>query len=247
MPSSTPLATSSSKMPPKPQTRAAAAAATTAPSAADPPRNSRAQHQQHNLPPRPHPSTSSPATLASIAPPTHSNSVPSTPHQHARKFSFESREPSPTANQGHSPRSAYSETNGNLPSLRPLPPRSGGCRYETIPERSRRRMPYSIGSDRLERTDLSKIKSKLAEDEERRLTTDMRELYDRLKPTSAVEEKRGKLVNKLQDLLDKTWPGHDIQVHLFGSSGNLLCSDDSDGELAEHVASAPKALTKSTH
>lgn len=94
-------------------------------------------------------------------------------------------------------------------------------------------MPYSIGSDRLERTELSKIKSKLAEDDERRLTTDMRELYDRLKPTSAVEEKRGKLVNKLQDLLNNTWPGHDIQVHLFGSSGNLLCSDDSDGEPTE--------------
>lgn len=106
-------------------------------------------------------------------------------------------------------------------------------------------MPYSIGSDRLERTDLSKIKSKLAEDDERRLTTDMRELYDRLKPTSVVEVKRGKLVNKLQDLLNNTWPGHDIQVHLFGSSGNLLCSDDSDGEPAENgVAPAAKALTK---
>ena len=109
-------------------------------------------------------------------------------------------------------------------------------------------MPYSIGSDRLERTDLSKIKSRLAEDEERRLTTDMRELYDRLKPTSAVEEKRGKLVNKLQDLLNNTWPGHDIQVHLFGSSGNLLCSDDSDGEPKKHVvALATKALTESIH
>ncbi|KAH8662320.1 hypothetical protein BX600DRAFT_382394 [Xylariales sp. PMI_506] len=170
-------------------------------------------------------------SAANLTAATHSNSVPSTPHQHARKFSFESREPSPNANHGHSPRSAYSETNGNVPSLRPLPPRSGGCQYETIPERSRRRIPYNIGSDWLEKSDLAKIKSKLSEDDERKLTTDMRELYDRLKPTDAVEEKRQKLVQKLEKLLNDTWPGHGIRVHLFGSSGNMLCSDDSDVDI----------------
>ena len=61
------------------------------------------------------------------------------------------------------------------------------------------------------------------------VTADMRELYDRLLPTPAVELKRQKLVTKLEDLFNKEWPGHDIRVHLFGSSGNLLCSDDSDG------------------
>ncbi|RWA03497.1 hypothetical protein EKO27_g11608 [Xylaria grammica] len=178
----------------------------------------------HGLPPKPKTSVS-PSHLP------HSNSVPSTPHQHARKFSFESREQSPGANQSHSPRSVYSETNGALPSLRPLPPRTGGCKYETGLKFSRRRIPYSIGTDPLDRLDLNSVQSKLSEDDERKLTTDMRELYDRLQPTDAVETKRLKLVQKLEEILNTAWPGHDIRVHLFGSSGNLLCSDDSDVDI----------------
>ncbi|CCC07664.1 unnamed protein product [Sordaria macrospora k-hell] len=120
-------------------------------------------------------------------PATVTSSVPSTPHQHARKFSFESRDPSPGATQNHSPRSAYSETNGNVPSLRPLPPRLGGCRFETAIPFSRRRMPYSIGADRLDPVDPDKIKSRLSEDHEAKLTTTLRELYDSLIPTPEVE------------------------------------------------------------
>ncbi|KAM5353253.1 hypothetical protein ACJZ2D_016851 [Fusarium nematophilum] len=162
---------------------------------------------------------------------SHSSSVPSTPHTHARKFSFEDREPSPTGNNNHSPRSAYSETNSTLPSLRPLPPRLGGCKYETAQINSRRRIPYSVGNDRLEKLDLRTVKSKLTEDEERKLATDMREVFDRLLPTDAVEENRKKLVSKLEKIFNDEWPGHDIRVHLFGSSGNLLCSDDSDVDI----------------
>ncbi|KJK75211.1 hypothetical protein H634G_09557 [Metarhizium anisopliae BRIP 53293] len=162
---------------------------------------------------------------------SHSSSVPSTPHQHARQFSFESREPSPTTANNHSPRSAYSETNSTLPSLRPLPPRLGGCKYETAQINSRRRIPYSVGSDRLEKLDLRTVKNKLSEDEERKLATDMREIYNRLLPTEEVEEKRKKLVQKLEKIFNDEWPGHDIRVNLFGSSGNLLCSDDSDVDI----------------
>lgn len=90
-------------------------------------------------------------------------------------------------------------------------------------------MPYSLGNERLEKINLEKIKSKLSESEERKLSTDMRELYDRLLPSPEVEENRKKLVQKLEKIFNDEWPGHDIQVHLFGSSGNLLCSDDSDG------------------
>ncbi|KAK4156784.1 hypothetical protein C8A00DRAFT_12297 [Chaetomidium leptoderma] len=160
-----------------------------------------------------------------------SSSVPSTPHQHPRKFSFESREHSPGATQNHSPRSAYSETNGNVPSLRPLPPRLGGCRFETAVPHSRRRMPYNLGTDRLEKVDLDKIKGKLSEEEEAKLETDIRELYSGLLPTDAIEINRRKLVNKLENLFNDEWPGHDIRVNLFGSSGNLLCSDDSDVDI----------------
>jgi DNA polymerase sigma len=90
-------------------------------------------------------------------------------------------------------------------------------------------MPYSIGSERLEKLDAADVKSKLSEDEERKLSTDMRELYDRLLPTADVENKKEKLVRKLEKLFNNEWPGHDIQVHMFGSTGNLLCTDTSDG------------------
>jgi DNA polymerase sigma len=92
-------------------------------------------------------------------------------------------------------------------------------------------MPYSLGTDKLEKVEPDKIKSKLLEDEERKLETDMRELYDRLLPTEAIENNRRKLVSKLEKLFNDEWPGHDVRVRLFGSSGNLLCSDDSDGRL----------------
>ncbi|KAK0656261.1 hypothetical protein B0T16DRAFT_316676 [Cercophora newfieldiana] len=181
----------------------------------------------HGLPARPPPPSGQNAPL----PPAQSSSVPSTPHQHARKFSFESREPSPGATQNHSPRSAYSETNGNVPSLRPLPPRLGGCRFETAIPHSRRRMPYSIGTDKLEKVEPDKIKSCLSEEDEGRLMSDIQELYDQLLPTQEIEIKRKKLVQKLERLFNEEWPGHDIRVHLFGSSGNLLCSDDSDVDI----------------
>jgi hypothetical protein len=161
-----------------------------------------------------------------------SNSVPSTPHQHPRDFSFESREPSPTAPHGHSPRSAYSESNIVLPSVRRVP--QGGCQYETAQAHTKRRMPYSIGSERLENQDAATIKSKLSEDEERTLSTDMRELYDRLLPTQQSEARRKELIVKLERLFNEEWPGHVIKVHVFGSSGNLLCTDESDGQFVSN-------------
>jgi DNA polymerase sigma len=83
--------------------------------------------------------------------------------------------------------------------------------------------------------DLSTVKNKLSDDEERQLATDMREVYDRLLPTEAVEERRKKLVQKLEKIFNDEWPDHDIRVNLFGSSGNYLCSDDSDGMLRAFV------------
>ncbi|KAK6611786.1 pap 25a associated domain family [Botrytis cinerea] len=160
-----------------------------------------------------------------------SNSVPSTPHQHPRKFSFgESREPSPNAPGSHSPRSAYSESNITLPSRPPPAPRRG-CQYETAMASIRRRMPYSLGADRLEQLNDSDVKSKLSDEEERKLSTDMRELYDGLLPTAETDERRRRLVSKLEDMFNKEWPGHDIRVYVFGSSGNLLCTDASDVDI----------------
>lgn len=72
-------------------------------------------------------------------------------------------------------------------------------------------------------------KKALEPDEDDKLSGDMRELYDRLLPSEESEERRAKLVAKLEGILEKTWPGNDIKVNVFGSSGNLLSSTDSDG------------------
>lgn len=185
----------------------------------------------HTLPSRPARAAPQAQQLSSGST-AHSSSVPSTPHQRARAFSSASRDPSPTGPQIPSPRSIYSEPNGGVVCL---PVRqhyqNNPCRYETAQGHQHRRMPYTLGPDSVERVDPDTIKSKLSKDEERKLTTDMREVYDRLLPSPEVEENRERLVQKLEKLFNDEWPGHNIRVHRFGSSGNLLCSDDSDGAL----------------
>ncbi|KAK2624685.1 hypothetical protein QTJ16_005878 [Diplocarpon rosae] len=157
-------------------------------------------------------------------------SVPSTPHQHAREFSSGSREVSPNATNNHSPRSAYSESSMLLPP-KPQPAPRGGCRFETAMAHSKRRMPYNLGDELLEKLDPSQIKSKLAGEDERRLSADMKEMYDSLLPTPQSDRNREHMVQKLEDLFNGKWPGHDIRVHVFGSSGNLLCTDSSDVDI----------------
>lgn len=169
-----------------------------------------------------------------MTPNQQSNSVPSTPHQHLRKFSFESREPSPSATNNHSPRSAYSESNIILTSARSTPYR-GGCRYETALANIKRRMPYSIGSEKLEKLSPSIIKSKLSPDEEKIVSADIKKLYQQLLPSPECELRRTKLVCKLEKLFNDKWPGHNILVHVFGSSGNSLCTDHSDGKFIPEV------------
>ncbi|KAH7131262.1 hypothetical protein EDB81DRAFT_906352 [Dactylonectria macrodidyma] len=163
----------------------------------------------HPLSSRPaHQSTqSSKATIRSAS----SDSFTSTSHRHVRDFSFESQELSASATQHDS---------------LPLAP----CMFEVLGRytSSQRRMPYSIEPDRLGNVDTSRITSKFSEDRERKLTTNMRELYDRVLPTPEVEKKRQKLVTKLQKLLNDERPEHNFRAQLFGSSGNLLCLDDSD-------------------
>ena len=95
---------------------------------------------------------------------------------------------------------------------------------------SRRRIPYSIGGDQLERAK-TMPKKFLNPREEGKLSGDMRELYDRILPTRESDEKRARFVQKLDRILNQQWPGNDIKVHVFGSSGNKLCTNDSDGEL----------------
>lgn len=72
-------------------------------------------------------------------------------------------------------------------------------------------------------------KKYLDPNEDEKLSGDMRELYSRLIPSVESDERRGKFVQKLERILNEQWPGNNIRVHVFGSSGNLLCTSDSDG------------------
>jgi len=94
---------------------------------------------------------------------------------------------------------------------------------------SRRRIPYSIGGDQLERPKVMP-KKYLNHTEEGKLSGDMRELYDRLLPSDGSDRRRAEFVQKLERILNQQWTGNEIKVHVFGSSGNMLCTSDSDGE-----------------
>lgn len=102
------------------------------------------------------------------------------------------------------------------------------CKYETGDEIRRRRIPYlqvyaeALGPPKRE------PKTTLQPQEQDKLSGDMRELYDRLLPSGESEQRRGTLLVKLQRILNDEWPGNEIRVNVFGSSGNLLSSTDSD-------------------
>ncbi|KAJ5177131.1 uncharacterized protein N7482_003008 [Penicillium canariense] len=176
-----------------------------------------------------------------------SNSLPSTPYQHARNLSFHSRSPSPVRGST-SPRSTHSESTHLPPSARkPL----GGCKYETAMAYFRRRIPYSLGADILPE-EKDELKEKLDPEEERKLTADIMELYDRLLPSAESDDRRRQLVRKLEKLFNEQWPGHEIKANVFGSSGNKLCSSDSDVDICittsfkdlEHVCLLAEVLAK---
>ena len=93
---------------------------------------------------------------------------------------------------------------------------------------SRRRIPYSVGGEQLDRPN-SMPKKYLNPAEEDKLSGDMRELYDRILPSKDSDERRMRFVEKLERILNEKWPGKNIGVHVFGSSGNMLCTNESDG------------------
>ncbi|KAL2813805.1 hypothetical protein BDW59DRAFT_176620 [Aspergillus cavernicola] len=164
-----------------------------------------------------------------------SNSLPSTPYQHARTISFHSRSPSPRRGST-SPRSTHSESTHVPPSSRkPF----SGCKYETAMSFFRRRIPYSLGADLLPE-EKEGLKKQLELEEEKKLTADMRNVYGQLLPSSESNDRRRKLVRKLEKLFNDQWPGCEIKVNVFGSSGNQLCSSDSD----EHVCLLADVLAK---
>ena len=95
---------------------------------------------------------------------------------------------------------------------------------------AKRRVPYSLGPDKLDaETDVPK--AFLSSAGEERLTEDMKELYSQLLPSKESEERRKRLVEKLELILRKQWPGQRIKVNVFGSTGNKLGTTDSDVDI----------------
>ncbi|KAH3912028.1 hypothetical protein HBH56_120710 [Parastagonospora nodorum] len=159
----------------------------------------------------------------------HSNSVPSTPLQVARRYDTHSRSPSPNGGLGsHSPRSVASEANSTMPTLRPARPVK--CKFETnVGSLGRRRMPYH-SSDILEKAK-DEPKKTLDPHEDDKLSGDMRELYDRIQPTQENTAVRNKFVAKVQRILETEFPGNEFKVSIFGSSGNMLWTAESDVDI----------------
>lgn len=105
------------------------------------------------------------------------------------------------------------------------------CKFETAPEFRKRRVPYIEDGDKELAPPEKKPKANLEPHEEDKLSGDMRELYDRLLPSEQSELNRAELVKKLERIFEEEWPGNDIKVSVFGSSGNLLSSSDSDVDI----------------
>jgi len=163
----------------------------------------------------------------------HSNSVPSTPYQQPRDLRFPSRSPSPHRGLGYqSPRSVASEAvQGQNGVPRGVPSTPAVCKFETAPEYRKRRMPYVDGGEKELGPPKKELKKTLDPVEEGKLSGDMRELYDRLLPSEESEQRRAALVSKLDRIMKEEWPDGDIKVAVFGSSGNLLSSSDSDVDI----------------
>ncbi|KAI5791848.1 hypothetical protein EDC01DRAFT_616114 [Geopyxis carbonaria] len=153
---------------------------------------------------------------------TQSTSLPSTPN-HLPRINGASRSPSPPTCLLDSPRSAASEPVTATPYQKPL---NSGCRYETALVNARRRMPYSLGFEKLNRE--SPKLDKLTRADEEKLTQEMNDEFELLKPSAKSDARRRKFLEKLGRILNEEWPGYSTSVHAFGSTENHLCMEDSD-------------------
>jgi DNA polymerase sigma len=105
------------------------------------------------------------------------------------------------------------------------------CKFETGAEIRKRRIPYVEGGNEELGPPKKEPKRSLEPEEHEKLRVQMDDLYKQLLPSDESEERRAQLVKKLDRLLNEEWPGNDIRVNVFGSSGNLLSSSDSDVDI----------------
>lgn len=204
------------------------------------------------LPPSVHPpskmergsSTIHPNVPAQI---TQSKSMPSTPFQRPQSRSGIRNSPSPDHPlKNGSPHSQPSDRSHTPPAVRK---RYGGCKYETGMARARRRVPYSLGPEPLDK-EKGELKSRLTHDEDEKLTKHMNQLYQDLQPTPESEQCRSNFIEKLKRILLARWPNSSITVNVFGSTGNNLGTSDSDVDICittdckemEHVCSIAELL-----
>lgn len=156
----------------------------------------------------------------------HSRSMPTTPSNHA--MASRRRSPSLGRNLNNaSPRSTHSDSSQSAPTTRKV---HTGCRYETGMAKARRRVPYSLGPDKLG-PDPTRSRKRLSSEEEQTVSRDMQDLYHRLLPSPDSEQRRARLVQKLERILCIKWPDASIKVNVFGSTGNSLGTSDSDVDI----------------
>ena len=103
--------------------------------------------------------------------------------------------------------------------------------------KARRRVPYSMGPDKLGAEPV-KSRKQLSDELESKLSHDIQKLYEKLLPTAASEEQRTKFVQKLERILHDRWPSSSITVNVFGSTGNNLGTSDSDVDVCITTDSA---------
>ena len=106
---------------------------------------------------------------------------------------------------------------------------NSGCEFETALVNSRRRIPYSVGSESLSVVQPGGYHARLDEKVERCLSLDIMELYHILLPTGETEERRRRFIEKLNEILHRAFPNCYSEVHVFGSSENRLGTNSSDG------------------
>lgn len=160
---------------------------------------------------------------------TKARSLPSTPSQRQRSPVTDPRSPSGISHRhvrDQSPQSLRASASNTPPHFR----RGMICKYETGMKQARRRVPYTMGPEVLQ-PDPEAANKKLSAKEEFRITADMQALYAELLPTAESEERRHRLITKLETLLQQRWPGQDIQVSVFGSTGNKLGTKESDVDI----------------
>jgi predicted nucleotidyltransferase len=164
----------------------------------------------------------------SLGKPSHahsqSRSMPSTPLHRPQSHSDPQTSPplEPQPKNG-SPLSLPSDKSHTPPTVRR---QFGNCKYETGMQRARRRVPYSMGPEPLEKV---KSESKtLNEEQDQRLTQNMQKLYESLKPTAESEKTRSSFIAKLERILLERWPEASTKVNVFGSTGNNLGTLKSD-------------------